>query len=295
MAWRQLSAATGEALAESLSEAFFELGALSVSLEDEADQPLFEPRPGEIPLWRDTRVIALFEAEADPARIRSAIEARFGHGDIAHWREETIEDQAWERAWLDHFQPMKFGARLWIVPTGFEPPAQSDAVCVSLDPGLAFGTGTHPTTALCLEWLDRQALGHATVMDYGCGSGILGIAALLLGAESVIAIDIDPQALTATEDNAGKNGVADRISCCYPQHISHPGADLLLANILANPLVELAADLAGHVRPGGRLALSGILREQAGEVRRAYEPFFAMDDPAFREDWTLLTGIRRDH
>ncbi len=292
--WRQLSAATEEALAEPLSDRLFELGALSVSFQDEGDQPLFEPKPGEIPIWRNTRVIALFEEDADLDLVKATVDADFGDSALSGWRMEEIQDQAWERAWLDHFHPMQFGHRLWIVPTGFEPPDQPDAVCVSLDPGLAFGTGAHPTTALCLEWLDGQDLRGKSVVDFGCGSGILGLAALLLGAERVIATDIDPQALAATEDNARKNGVEERIHRCFPKQMPKVQADVLLANILSNPLIELAGQLADYVRPGGRLALSGILREQAGNVLRAYEPFFLMDEPVFLEDWARLTGRRRN-
>lgn len=291
--WRQLSAAAPESLAEEVSDRLFELGALSVSFEDEGDQPLFEPGPGEAPIWRDTRVIGLFEEDVDVDEVRAALAASFAENALSGWRVQEIQDQAWERAWLEHFQPMRFGKRLWIIPTGFEPPAQEDAVCVHLDPGLAFGTGTHPTTALCLQWLDGQDLQGKTVIDYGCGSGILAVAALLLGAVSVVATDIDPQALTATADNAEKNGVRDRLSGCMPPQMPAVRADILLANILANPLIELAGRLAGHVKPGGRIALSGILREQAGKVRDAYEPFFIMDDPEFLEDWTRLTGVRR--
>ncbi len=291
--WRQLSVAVCESLAEPLSDRLFGLGALSVSFQDEGDQPLFEPKPGETPIWRDTRVIALFEEDVDLDRVRSAIAADHQDGELSGFRVEEIQDQAWERAWLEHFQPMRFGQRLWIVPTGFEPPDQEDAVCAQLDPGLAFGTGTHPTTALCLEWLDGQDLQAKTAVDFGCGSGILAVAALLLGAESAIATDIDPQALTATADNARKNHVERQIQCCLPNRMPPVEADLLLANILANPLIELAGPLAGYVRPGGLLALSGILREQAEDVRHAYEPFFLMDEPEFLEDWSRLTGIRR--
>jgi len=292
--WRQLSVATEEARAEPLSDRLFELGALSVSLQDEGDQPLFEPGPGETPIWRDTRVIGLFEEDVDLDRVRSALAAGFPEQALSGWRVEEIQDQAWERAWLEHFKPMRFGRRLWIIPTGFEPPGQEDAVCVSLDPGLAFGTGTHPTTALCLQWLDAQDLKAKTLVDYGCGSGVLAVAGLLLGAGSAIATDIDPQALTATADNASKNHVEGRLRCCLPNGMPGLKADILLANILANPLIELAGQLASLLRPGGGLALSGILREQALEVSRAYEPYFVMDEPAFLEDWTRLTGIRRN-
>ncbi len=293
--WRQLSVATSEAQAERLSDRFFELGAISVSLQDEGDQPIFEPKPGEIPIWPNTRVIALFEKGVDLGRVRSAVLESQDEGSLSDWREEEIHDQAWERAWLEHFRPMPFGKRLWVIPTGFDLPDQPEAVCVRLDPGLAFGTGTHPTTALCLEWLDGQALQGKTVIDFGCGSGILAVAALLLGAERAIATDIDRQALTATADNAVKNGVADRVNCYLANRMPKLEADILLANILANPLIELSGHLASLVHPGGSIVLSGILREQAGEVLRAYEPYFVMEEPVFLDDWTRLSGIRHSH
>ena len=293
--WRQLSVAAEEAHTESLSDRFFELGALSVSFQDEGDQPLFEPKPGEIPLWRKTRVIALFEEEVDLSQVRSAILDSLDGLNLSNWREEEIQDRAWERAWLDHFKPMQFGRRLWIVPTGFAFPEQEGAVCVNLDPGLAFGTGTHPTTALCLQWLDGQELQGKTVLDFGCGSGILSIAALLLGAQKAVAIDIDPQALTATIDNARKNGVEERVDCYLPSRMPKLKADLLLANILANPLIELSAQLADTVRPEGSIVLSGILREQADAVISAYEAHFAMEEPVYLDDWVRLEGIRRNN
>ena len=291
--WRQLSVAAEEAQTEWLSDQFFELGALSVSFQDEGDQPLFEPKPGEIPLWRKTRVIALFEEEVDLSQVRSAICDSFAAGGLVDWHEEEIQDRAWERAWLDHFKPMQFGHRLWIVPTGFELPKQEGAVCVNLDPGLAFGTGTHPTTALCLQWLDSQELQGKTVLDFGCGSGILTIAALLLGAQKAVAVDIDPQALTATIDNARKNGLEEKVDCYLPSQMPKLKADLLLANILANPLIELSGQLADIVRPAGAIVLSGILREQAEEVMSAYQAHFAMEEPVYLEDWVRLVGVRR--
>jgi len=292
--WRQLSVAAEEAQTEWLSDQFFELGALSVSFQDEGDQPLFEPKPGEIPLWHKTRVIALFEEEVDLSGVQSAICDSFAAGSLVDWHEEEIQDRAWERAWLDHFKPMQFGRRLWIVPTGFELPKQEGVVCVNLDPGLAFGTGTHQTTALCLQWLDGQELQGKTVIDFGCGSGILTIAALLLGAQKAVATDIDPQALTATIDNARKNGVEEKVDCYLPSQLPKVKADLLLANILANPLIELSAQLADTVRPEGTIVLSGILREQAEEVISAYQAHFAMEEPVYLEDWVRLEGVRRN-
>lgn len=289
--WRQLSVTTDPAKAEAVAERFADWGALSVSLEDAGDQPLLEPAPGETPIWNDTRVIALFEAGVDLETVRSDLNRCFGP--LRGWRMETIRDQVWERVWLEHFKPMRFGRRLWVVPTDYAPPADPEAICVKLDPGLAFGTGTHPTTALCLEWLDGVNLAGQTILDYGCGSGILAVAALKLGAAQALAVDIDPQALTATDDNARKNAVAERLRICHPKQLPMGRTDGLVANILARPLIDLAETMAGHVRAGGWLALSGILRGQAEAVHQAYEPWFVMDTPVFQEDWVRLTGQRR--
>lgn len=290
--WRQLAATVAEAHAEPLSDLFQELGAVSVGLEDAGDQPLFEPKPGETPLWQSTKVVALFEDEAvDEAAVRAQVEAEFG-AQLLAWDSSILEDQVWERAWLEYFQPMRFGEKLWICPSGFEPPAP-EAVNVWLDPGLAFGTGTHPTTALCLEWLDGQDLAGKTVVDYGCGSGILAIAALRLGAASAFGVDIDPQALTASADNAAKNGVEAGLQLGYPKALPADEADIVLANILAGPLVELAPALIKHLKPGGSLALSGVLATQAEQVRRAYEADIELAPTVIREDWALITGTRR--
>jgi ribosomal protein L11 methyltransferase len=294
LTWKQLSVAVPEALTDPLSEACSDMGALSVSLEDEGDQPLFEPRPGETPTWNNTRVIALFEADVDTDLIRSALQARFDTAQLQDWRVEIIEDQPWERAWLEHFKPMRFGQHLWIVPTGFDAPEDKSAICVNLDPGLAFGTGSHPTTALCLEWIDANDVRGLSVMDYGCGSGILAVAALLKDATAVCAVDIDAQALTATRDNAGKNNVMERIECYFPESVPEGyQADIVLANILANPLIELAGKLADRVTNGGWVVLSGILGEQADAVVQAYTPYFEMSAPVLREEWVRLTGRRR--
>lgn len=288
--WHQLAVTVEENRADSLAEEFERLGAVSVSFEDAGDQPLFEPKPGETPLWRQTRVIALFEADADADtdRVRQTLASGFPHP-LADWTSETLEDRVWERAWLEHFRPMRFGQRLWVCPTGFEPPDPA-GVNLWLDPGLAFGTGTHPTTALCLEWLDGQDLDGKTVLDYGCGSGILAIAALRLGALEAYGVDIDPQALTASRDNAAKNAVEDRLHLYLPQEFPAMQTDILLANILAGPLIELAGELLKRLRPGGLLALSGILAQQADAVRAAYQDHIDFAPPVLREDWALLMG-----
>lgn len=289
--WRQFAATVAEAQADAVSDLFQGLGAVSVSLEDAGDQPLFEPKPGETPLWQRTKVVGLFEADADEALARAAIERALGAG-LLGWEGSELQDQAWERAWLEHFRPMAFGRRLWVCPSGFEPP-EPGAVNVWLDPGLAFGTGTHPTTALCLEWLDGLALEGQTVVDYGCGSGILAVAALKLGAARAIGTDIDPQALTASAENARKNGVESQLELYYPQGLPQLQADVVLANILAGPLVELADGILGLLRPGGKLALSGLLADQAERVRAAYQDRIEFAPTTLREEWALLTGTRR--
>ena len=292
MPWLQLTLPAGDADPQALADTFDALGALSVTLQDAADQPLFEPPPGATPLWSQVRVTALFESDADIARIQAALANRFGTACAERLQIETLDDRDWVRAWMDGYAPMRFGAKLWIVPTGFEAP-DPDGVNLLLDPGLAFGTGTHPTTALCLEWLDAHPPVDQVVIDYGCGSGILGIAALKLGAREVWAVDNDPQALVATVDNAERNGVAARVRTVLPGDLPVLAADLLLANILANPLIELEPRFAALVQSSGAIVLSGILAEQADAVRAAYAAAFVMQPAAQREDWVRLDGVRR--
>ena len=291
MAWLQLHLATTEAHADAFQSALEDMGACAVTLTDGADQPVFEPPPGARPLWQNIVVSALFDADRDPALILAALQQQ-GLDAQAH-HHETLDDQVWERAWMDDFAPMRFGERLWIVPSWSESP-DPQAVNLKLDPGLAFGTGTHETTALCLEWLDRADLQGKTVLDFGCGSGVLAIAALLLGAGNATGTDIDPQALTASEDNARNNGVADGLSLYLPENLpAEYRCDVLVANILAGPLVELADQLAGYCHPGGTLALSGILAEQAESVRAAYTPWFDLNPTTQQGDWVRIDGVRR--
>jgi ribosomal protein L11 methyltransferase len=271
----------------SFEDALFEIGALSVTLEDAADDPVLEPAPGATPLWPTVRVKALFEASIDPAGLRNALATSLPEPTEASL--ELLEDRPWEREWLRDFRPMRFGRRLWVCPGGM-PAGEPDAVVVELDPGLAFGTGTHPTTAMCLEWLEGLDLTGLHVIDYGCGSGILGVAALKLGAARVTAYDIDPQALLATRENAARNDVADRllVTEAPPAGVR---ANVLVANILAGPLVDLAPSLARLVVPGGRIALSGLLLEQVHSVTAAYRPWFDIRCAAQRDQWGLLTGV----
>jgi ribosomal protein L11 methyltransferase len=293
MAWHQISVITNEETAPKVADYFSDLGAVSVTYMDAEDEPVYEPAIGETKIWTNTRVIALYELTADPAQIRSQTLKHFQQDCLKYWEFEVIEDQAWERAWMEHYRPMKFADKLWVCPTGQEQ-HEANTVCLILDPGLAFGTGTHPTTALCLEWLASHELAGKTVVDYGCGSGILAIAALLLGAERAYAVDIDPQAITATESNAAKNNVQDKIVCCLPEQFSRANtkADVVLANILAKPLIEMVGLITGLVVSKGQLVLSGILAEQADSVIDAYHSFLPLNKPVQQEDWVRLTGIK---
>ncbi|HEX5650005.1 MAG TPA: 50S ribosomal protein L11 methyltransferase [Steroidobacteraceae bacterium] len=314
MPFLQLTIDLGARKPEPYEEALFSLGALSVTLLDAADDPVLEPAPGAMPLWPTVIVSAVFPADADVAGIRTALGATAGLDPLLIAEKshvEAVADRAWEREWLKDFRPMRFGRRLWVCPGGQRPPADEasartsahdapsgEPVLVELDPGLAFGTGTHATTALCLEWLDSGAdswlLEAGRVIDYGCGSGILAIAALKLGARQAVAMDIDPQALLATRENAERNDVADRLEVTDDRDCGGSVADVLIANILAGPLAQLAPALAERVRPRGRIALCGLLLEQADAVTAAYRPWFDIDLTCAREDWGLLTGRRRD-
>ena len=274
-----------------IEDALFELGALSVTLEDAADDPVLEPAPGETPLWPTITVKAIFDADTDPVALRGELSRQLPPS-LPPPHFETLPDKAWEREWLKDFRPMRFGRRLWVCPGGL-PAGDPDGIRIELDPGLAFGTGTHPTTALCLEWLESAALDGCSVVDYGCGSGILAITAAVLGAAEVRAVDIDPQALIATDANAERNGVRSRLQITLDPHLPNSGTDVLVANILAGPLVDLAPRFARAVRPGGWLALSGLLTEQIDTVTAAYRPWFDICTTSTRDGWALLAGRRR--
>lgn len=291
MAWQQLSVTVREASVSLVDDLLSALGAASVTFQDAADQPLYEPEPGEGPLWRKTKVTALFDSHVELAPIQAFVMEHLGDSVLAPANHARIEDQDWVRCWLDYFRPMKFGERLWVCPSGHALP-ESDATCMVLDPGLAFGTGTHPTTALCLQWLADRVGQDRCVIDYGCGSGILAIAAILLGAGQAFAVDIDSQALVAAGENAIKNNVGTAIRCCKPADLPNVQGDLVLANILAKPLIKLVAEIAPRVRAGGDLVLSGILSEQAENVQEAYRPYFAFQAPYVRDGWVMLHGVR---
>lgn len=294
MPWLQLSLDADRDSAEALEDALLELGAGAVTLQDNADQPLYEPGLNERPVWNLTRVTGLFDATTDMPALLAALAARYERP-LPAQRVEILEDKDWEREWMSHYQPIQCGERLWICPS-WRDPVDSQAVNLKLDPGLAFGTGTHPTTFLCLGWLDRQNLDVEHLVDYGCGSGILGIAALLLGARQVTAIDNDPQALAATRDNLQRNALSDtRLRCYLPDDAPRPAeqmADVVLANILAGPLMELAPKLASYLRPGGRIALSGILSEQGPAIIERYGRWFKELKTEEKEGWCCISGIR---
>lgn len=289
MAWHQISVITTEELAPRLADFFDNLGAVSVTYMDAEDEPVYEPAIGETKIWSNTVVIALYDLDVDSERIKSLVYSQFSDEQIHEWGYEEVADQEWERVWMEYYQPMKFADRLWVCPTDQEQ-REPGTVCLTLDPGLAFGTGTHPTTALCLEWLASHDLAGKTVIDYGCGSGILAVAAVLLGADKAHAVDIDPQAITATQSNALKNNVQNKIACYLPEQFTPFQADIVLANILAKPLIDMAEQIAGLVAQGGQLVLSGILHEQAESVMDAYRPYIEFDAPVQQEDWMRLEG-----
>ena len=305
MPYLELSLRSTEAEQPRYERALEDVGALSVTLLDaDADTPneraILEPGVGETPVWKSLVLSALFDADVDALALLAALEAFDPSLDWSSASFRTVEDQDWERVWLDQFQPMRFGARTWIVPWNHELPAEAtaaDAAVVRLDPGLAFGSGTHPTTALCLRWLDQLAgeglLQDARVLDFGCGSGILALAALKLGAAQAVGVDNDPQALTATADNARRNGVDDCLAVYLPGDEPEATYPVVVANILATALDALAEHLAARVAPGGRIALSGILEGQEGELLQRYAAWFDELQASVDGDWVRIDGVRR--
>ena len=293
--WLELSVRVDRSQWPRVERALEDLGALSVTLLDAHDEPILEPAPGETPLWQHIVATALFPGDADRRGLIAVL------GALAHPIEPSqiefreVADAEWTRAWMDRYEPMRFGQRLWIYPSTIEPPEDPAIVVVRLDPGLAFGTGTHPTTALCLAWLDRVVARESRVLDYGCGSGVLAIAALMLGAAAALGVDNDPQALEATNDNAQRNGVAARLAVGAPgdARIADASFDVVVANILASALVALAPVICAAAKPRAPIALSGILAGQESEVIAAYEPWCTDLAVETREDWVLVRGIRR--
>ena len=276
---------------DAVEAALLEVGASSITFVDRGDEPVLEPKPGEVRLWSDTLVRALFQESSDAALNLDRLASALGPHDTQTARVSAVQDQVWERAWLVGWKSLRFGRRLWVCPRAAEAPEDPQAIVVRLDPGLAFGTGTHPTTALCLQLLDSLPIEGRSVIDYGCGSGILGVAALKLGAAQVIAVDLDPQALIATRDNAHRNGVGSSITV---QGIEAylPSAFCVVANILAGPLIELAPKLTLACEPGGHLLLSGLLKTQAYAVKGAYASGFDMVQVIERDEWCCIHARR---
>jgi ribosomal protein L11 methyltransferase len=290
--WKQIAIQTRSEDCAELESLLLDQGALSITLLDDKDQPIFQKEPGATPLWDSVKLVSLFAEEQDLNPLVALLRfqpAVLNRDEIAV---EEVVDQDWERSWMDNFQAMQFGEKLWICPSWQEPPDPA-AVNIMLDPGLAFGSGTHATTTLCLRWLANTPMAGKEVVDYGCGSGVLGIAAALLGAGRVHAIDNDSQAIAATVDNSHRNNIASgQLTAYLPDALPAVKADILLANILAEPLHELADHLAELVKPGGKLVLSGILLDQAEALVASYSRWFDMDRQVTEDDWVRLTGTR---
>ena len=290
--WIQIKLRTTNQSADTIAELLEQLGALAVSYTDAEDSPILEPKPGERRLWPNTEVTGLLEQGTDPKPILAVLKQLLG--DHIPMVATTLEDKNWIRAWMDQFKPLKFGQHLWICPSWLSVD-EKDSVVVMLDPGLAFGTGTHPTTSLCLSYLDSLDLKDKDVLDYGCGSGILAIAALKLGAKSATGVDIDEQALIASKENAQRNGVEDKLQLVMgtDKKLDLPQFPITVANILAGPLAELEPIIASLTQSGGKLALSGILTEQADSVIEAYSKDFVMNKVKDLDGWALVTGTKK--
>lgn len=289
MPWLQLTLHTNPDNTQHIADLLSDAGASAVTLHDAADQPLYEPPPGETPLWSDTLVTGMFEAATNIENVITFITESVGN--CPRWQLNPLEDKDWVREWMRHFKPMQFGKRVWIVPS-HHTPADENAVNIMLDPGLAFGTGTHPTTAMCLTYLDQYPPINRQVIDYGCGSGILAVAAAMLGATQVLAIDNDPQALQATHENAQKNQVTEQLSIALPNMDDHSQTELLIANILARPILDLAEYFSSRLNSGSKIVLSGILARQADEILTHYQTWFDIQPCQQIEDWICLSGIK---
>jgi len=297
VSWLNLIVVTDAEHAPALSDALLALGALSVELldadVDTADEQAIFGEPGEPPpdMWMHNRVCALFEDHLDVGAILNHAAQQIGLAQSPKYTIETLDDKDWVRHTQSQFEPIQISSRLWIVPTWHQP-LDSSAINIVLDPGLAFGTGSHPTTRLCLSWLDDNLQAGVSMLDFGCGSGILAIAAVKLGAASAVGVDVDSQAVHSSRDNARANHVED-IQFHLPDDLPIATFDLVVANILTNPLRMLAPLLARATRTGGHIVLSGILEEQAQDVMNIYQQWFALNPPTFDEGWSCLSGIRR--
>ena len=292
MSWWQLSITCKTLELEQTESSLLELGALSITISDAEDKPIYEPLPGTMPVWPLSIVTALFDGSCHIKGLTQLLQESLPAHLVKSLQLQKLNDQIWERAHLDSFKPVHFGNNLWIVPSWHQAP-HPDAVNIQLDPGIAFGTGSHATTALCLSWLAQNPPRGLSVIDYGCGSGILAIAALKLGASSLSCVDIDQQALDATADNALRNHIDPlQINLALPSEFKSDSVDLLIANILSGPLLELASTFASLVKPGGTILLSGILSEQLNEIYQAYSPYFDLQKSRCQDDWCRINGTR---
>jgi ribosomal protein L11 methyltransferase len=294
MAWLQIQIDLGEIPPDPVEQALLRIGAVSIELGeaggDDGGEPILEPAPGATPLWKNIRLSALLDEQTDRTEALLAVAASVAPAPMPEVRFSVIGDEDWAAKWKQEFRPTCFGAKLWICPPDMPCP-DKDGIRVTLAPGLAFGTGAHPTTAMCLDWLAESDCVSRSLLDYGCGSGILAIAGLALGARAVTAVDLDAQALTATQRNAQANPGAERLRVCRPDQLDPAGGfDLIVANILSNTLIELVPVLRGHSRTGTRITLSGILTTQAPDVRNAYASWIDFDPLREREEWALLSG-----
>jgi len=298
--WPEVAVSATPNNAQLLEDWLFTAGAVSVTYQDKQDQPILEPAPGEMRLWDDITLVGLFAQAQDTDSLHSALHLSAASAQISlpDYQVRILADAVWERAWMRDYKPMQFGPRLWVCPSHCEPP-DPEAAIVKLDPGLAFGTGTHPTTAQCLHWLGKntgaglQPFNGKRVVDYGCGSGVLAIAAARLGASQVIAVDIDEQALLATRQNAAENDVLDKLLIGRPELVDGAVVDVVMANILFEPLTKLSDRFAAMLEAGGVLIMSGILQEQVASLGLGYNKWFDLEPATASNGWALITATRR--
>jgi ribosomal protein L11 methyltransferase len=293
MAWWQLSVQCGKDELEQTEDSLLAIGAVCITLSDAEDSPIYEPLPGDSPVWNHSVVTGMFEQDQQLESLYDRLLQLLPDHLVATARKSILEDEDWERVHLQHFSPIRYTDNLWVVPSWLIPPDPS-AINIRLDPGLAFGTGSHPTTGLCMTWLGENNIQNQSIIDYGCGSGILAIAACRLGAERAYAVDIDPQALDASTENALRNDIEPgKLLISLPDQLKFHEADLLIANILSGPLIELAPVFSSMVKPGGKILLSGILEDQKNDVEFAYRPTFKMLPERVREGWVMINGTRK--
>ena len=291
--WQQLKIQLHSEDASSFEQILFDSDAISISYLDAEDQPVFQEEPGSTPLWDNTFLLCLFNTKTDLGSLLNKLRCNTKVLNNKSLNIELIEDQDWERSWMKDFEPIQFGEKLWICPSWLSPP-EPNAVNIKLDPGLAFGTGNHATTSLCLRWLDQADVRGSEVIDYGCGSGVLSIASALLGAVKVHSVDNDPQAISATIDNSRRNKVPGDVLTTYlPEAVPPVHADILIANILERPLIDLSEKFAELVKKGGYITLSGLLEEQIPSLLSCYDRWFDMEAPQVEQGWVLLCGTRK--